>query len=177
MDLRNNRFDKRRRVEHVVPHNQYIKFNNVRVTDVDGDSNIMDIESARQLADSRGLDLVLIAEKADPPVCKITSLNKFLYERKQREKEQKKKQRENVRESKEIRMTLNIEQHDLETKVRNAKKFLDKNATVQITVTLKGRERGKQDMARQLLAKFAELCGTTLETVNNSGNRISAKLK
>lgn len=175
--MRNNRFDKRRRVEPVVPHNQFIKFNNVRVTDVDGDSNIMDIESARRLADSRGLDLVLIAEKADPPVCKITSLNKFLYERKQREKEQKKKQRENVRESKEIRMTLNIEQHDLETKVRNAKKFLDKNATVQITVTLKGRERGKQDMARQLLAKFAELCGTTLETVNNSGNRISAKLK
>ena len=74
-------------------------------------------------------------------------------------------------------MTLNIEQHDLETKTRNARKFLDKNDTVQITVTLKGRERGRQDVARQLLAKFAEMCNTTLETVQNSGNRISAKLK
>ena len=74
-------------------------------------------------------------------------------------------------------MTLNIEQHDLETKTRNARKFLEKNSTVQVTVTLKGRERGRQDAARQLLAKFAEMCGTTLETVHNSGGRISGKLK
>ena len=177
MALRNNRFDRRRRVEPVVPHNEGIRHPKVRVNDVDGVSNIMDTASAVKLAESRGLDLVLIAEKADPPVCKITSLNKFLYEKKQREKDQKKKQRENIKEQKEIRMTLNIEQHDLETKTRNAKKFLDKNAHVQITVTLKGRERGKQDMARQLLAKFAEMCETTLESVQNSGNRISAKLK
>ena len=74
-------------------------------------------------------------------------------------------------------MTLNIEQHDLETKTPNARKFLDKNDSVQITVTLKGRERGRsKDVARQLLAKFAEMCDTTLESVQNSGNRISAKL-
>ena len=175
--MRNNRFDRRREKKPVVPCNEMIRHPKVRVNDVDGESNIMTIQSAQHLANSRGLDLVLIAEKADPPVCKITSLNKFLYEKKQKEKEQKKKQRENVKQQKEIRMTLNIEQHDLETKTRNARKFLDKNDTVQITVTLKGRERGRQDVARQLLAKFAEMCDTTLETVQNSGNRISARLK
>ena len=175
--MRNVRFDKRRDKRPSVPTNEQIRFKIVRVADVDGESKIMQIQNAQQLATSRGLDLVLIAENADPPVCKITSLNKFLYEKKQKEKELKKKNRENVRQSKEIRMTLNIEQHDLETKTRNAKKFLDKNDAVQITVTLKGRERGRQDVARQLLMKFAEMCGTTLETVQNSGNRISAKLK
>jgi len=74
-------------------------------------------------------------------------------------------------------MGLNIDNHDLETKVNHARKFLDKNNTVIITITLKGRERGKQDMARQLLAKFAEMSNATLDTINNSGNRISAKLK
>ncbi len=175
--MRNQRQDRRRQRDPVVPHNEHIRFPTVRVNDVDGESKIMDIRAAQRLSNDRGLDLVLIAEKADPPVCKITSLNKFLYEQKQKVKEQKKKQRENFRESKEIRMTLNIEQHDLETKTRNAIKFLEKNSSVQITVTLKGRERGRQDAARQLLMKFAEMCGTTLETVNNSGNRISAKLK
>ena len=177
VELRNQRNDRRRPQKSVHPHNGDIRFPNVRVTDVDGKSLLLTIQEAQRLATSRGLDLVLIAEKANPPVCKITSLNKFLYEQKQREKEQKKKQRENFKDTKEIRMTLNIEQHDLETKTRNARKFLEKNSTVQVTVTLKGRERGRQDAARQLLAKFAEMCGTTLETVHNSGGRISAKLK
>ena len=88
--MRNNRFDRRREKKQEIPCNESIRFPKVRVNDVDGESIVMTIQSAQQLANSRGLDLVLIAEKADPPVCKITSLNKFLYEKKQKEKEQKK---------------------------------------------------------------------------------------
>jgi translation initiation factor IF-3 len=160
-----------------VISNERIKYDNLRVTMVDGQTAILSKKEALKIAESLELDLVLVTDKADPPVCKITSLNKYLYELKQREKEAKKKQRENKTEVKEIRMSLNIEDHDLEVKANNARKFLDKKATVLVTVTLKGRERGKQDMARQLLYKFAELTQTQLDNISNSGNRISAKLK
>ena len=160
-----------------VIYNNAIRYDELRVTMVDGETQIMSKKEAIDIAQSLELELILITDKAIPPVCKITSLNKFLYEKKQREKEAKKKQREHKAEMKEIRMGLNIDNHDLETKVNHARKFLDKNNTVIITITLKGRERGKQDMARQLLAKFAEMSNATLDTINNSGNRISAKLK
>ena len=73
--MRNVRFDKRRDKRPSVPTNEQIRFKIVRVADVDGESKIMQIQNAQQLATSRGLDLVLIAENADPPVCKITSFN------------------------------------------------------------------------------------------------------
>jgi translation initiation factor IF-3 len=173
--MKNNRFKREQPLQVIC--NEKINYDTVRVNDIDGESRIIDTKTAIRLAKSKELDLILIAENANPPVCKVTSLNKFLYEKKQKEKEQKKKQRENFIETKEIRMSLNIDSHDLETKTRNARKFLDKGASVQITVTLKGRERGRGDAARQLLAKFAEMCEATLNTVNFAGNRISAKIK
>jgi len=160
-----------------VVSNERIKYDTLRVTMVDGQTSILSKKEALNIAESLELDLVLVTDKADPPVCKITSLNKYLYELKQRDKEAKKKQRESKIETKEIRMGLNIEDHDLEVKANSARKFLDKKAIVLVTVTLRGRERGKQDMARQLLYKFAELTQTQLDNISNSGNRISAKLK
>jgi len=160
-----------------VVSNERIKYDTLRVTMVDGQTSILSKKEALNIAESLELDLVLVTDKADPPVCKITSLNKYLYELKQRDKEAKKKQRESKIETKEIRMGLNIEDHDLEVKANSARKFLDKKAIVMVTVTLRGRERGKQDMARQLLYKFAELTQTQLDNISNSGNRISAKLK
>ena len=160
-----------------VMANERISYNNLRVTMVDGTSSIMTKREALNIANQLELDLILITEKADPPVCQITSLNKFLYKAKQREKDQKKKQRESKVNIKEIRMGLNIDDNDLNTKVNNARKFLDKNATVIVTITLKGRERGKQQMAHQLLAKFAELAEARMESNNSQGNRISCKLK
>jgi translation initiation factor IF-3 len=172
--MRNNN----RNQQPFVIANERIKHDTLRVTMVNGDTQILTKSEALDIAVRLELDLVLVTEKADPPVCKITSLNKYLYEQKQREKEAKKKQRESKIETKEIRMGLNIDNHDLETKVNNAKKFLSKgNISVVITVTLRGRERGRQDMARQLLAKFAEMAHATLENVSNNGNRISAKIK
>ena len=171
------KFDNKRAASPDVVYNNAIRYDTLRVTMVDGAVEIMTKREAINIASSLELDLILVTEKADPPVCKIASLNKYIYELKQREKEAKKKQRENKIETKEIRMGLNIEDHDLEVKANSARKFLDKKAIVMVTVTLRGRERGKQDMARQLLYKFAELTQTQLDNISNSGNRISAKLK
>ena len=173
--MRHNKY--KRESQPKVMANERISYNNLRVTMVDGTSSIMTKREALNIANQLELDLILVTEKADPPVCQITSLNKFLYKAKQREKDQKKKQRESKVNIKEIRMGLNIDDNDLNTKVNNARKFLDKNATVIVTITLKGRERGKQQMAHQLLAKFAELAEARMESNNSQGNRISCKLK
>ncbi len=157
--------------------NNSIQAQTLRVNMPDGESIIMSRDDAIRNANRLDLDLVMIAENAEPPVAKLTSLNKYMYDIKQKAKEAKKKQRTSFTEQKEIRMGMNIDDHDLMVKVRSARKFLDKNNSVTITIQLKGRERGKQDMARQLLSKFAELSKSTLENVSFSGNRISAKIK
>jgi len=157
--------------------NNSIQAQTLRVNMPDGESIIMSRDDAIRNANRLDLDLVMIAENAEPPVAKLTSLNKYMYDIKQKAKEAKKKQRTSFTEQKEIRMGMNIDDHDLMVKVRSARKFLDKNKSVTITIQLKGRERGKQDMARQLLSKFAELSKSTLENVSFSGNRISAKIK
>lgn len=125
----------------------------------------------------QSLELVVINDKATPPVCKIVDLNKFLYERKQREKQAKKKQREAAVETKEIRMGLNIDVGDIQTKCRKIKQFLDKDNQVTLTVQLRGRERGKPELAVELLHKFADILDVGLDKINTNGNRISAKIK
>ena len=87
--MKNNRFKREQPLQVIC--NEKINYDTVRVNDVDGESRIIDTKTAIRLAKSKELDLILIAENANPPVCKVTSLNKFLYEKKQKEKEQKKK--------------------------------------------------------------------------------------
>lgn len=100
-----------------------------------------------------------------------------MYEQKQKEKADKKRQRENIVDQKEIRMGLNIDLHDLQTKANHAKKFLEQKAKVTVTVVLKGRERGRQDMARDLLNNFAELIEVEYETINSQNNRVIGRVK
>ena len=89
----------------------------------------------------------------------------------------KKKQRESIVELKEVRMGLNIETHDLETKANMARKFLDKNNKVTVTVVLRGRERGRQDLARELLNTFANILDIEYEQISTQNNRVSGKIK
>lgn len=148
----------------------------VRVT-VDGQAEILQLQEALDLAEEADMSLVLINEKAEPPVCKIVDLNKYIYENKQRAKNAKKKQREASVDLKEIRMGLNIGIGDIETKCNQIKKMLEKKCTVTLTVQLKGRERGKPNLAVELLNKFADMLNVELDTINTSGNRISARIK
>lgn len=155
-----------------ILYNNAIKSLEVRI-----DGEIVNTKQALYEARDQGLDLIVIAENAKPPVCRIMELNKYLYEQKQREKEAKKKQRENAVEQKEIRMGLNIDSGDIDVKCKNIRKMLEKKAKVTLTVTLKGRERGKQDLAINLLNTFAEKLEVELEGISRAGNKVSAKIK
>lgn len=157
--------------------NERIRHNEVRVSFPDGTSQILSTKDAIKEAQNLYLDLVLIAEKANPPVCKITDLNKHLYSIKQKEKLAKKKQRESIVELKEVRMGLNIDTHDLNTKANMARKFLEKNNKVTVTIVLRGRERGRQDLAKELLNTFASILEVEYEQISTQNNRVSGKIQ
>lgn len=160
-----------------VIYNDAIRVPQVRLTLEDGGTEIISTYNARKLADESDLDLIVISDKVSPPVCRIMDIGKYLYDQKQREKDAAKKARESVIEQKEIRMGLNIDKNDIDIKVTSIRKMLEKKCRVTLTVTLRGRERGKQEMARNLLLTFAEQLGVELEPFSMGGNRISAKIK
>jgi translation initiation factor IF-3 len=171
--MRNNKFQDPR---DSVVINERIKYSEVRVT-YQEQNNVMSIDAALSMAYDLGLDLVLVSEKASPPLCRVVDVGKYIYEQKQREKEAKKKQRESIIEQKEIRMGLNIDKNDLQTKANHVKKFVSEQAKVTVSVVLKGRERGRQDMARELLERFAQLASVEYEMINTQHNRVIGRIK
>ena len=106
------------------------------------------------MAFEKKLDLVLVAPNAEPPVCKIMNYGKYKFEQAKKEKEARKKQK--VLETKEIRVTPNIEQHDFEFKSKNARKFLEDGNEVKITVKFRGRELNYVKLGEEALNKFVE---------------------
>ena len=106
------------------------------------------------MAFEKKLDLVLVAPNAEPPVCKIMNYGKYKFEQAKKEKEARKKQK--VLETKEIRVTPNIEQHDFEFKSKNARKFLEDGNKVKITVKFRGREINYVKLGEEALDKFVE---------------------
>jgi translation initiation factor IF-3 len=113
----------------------------------------MSSKDALKLAREAELDLVKIAPTAKPPVCKIIDYGKFRYEQARKEKEARKKQK--TIELKEIRMTPNIEENDLNTKISAAKKFLEKGNKVKITLRFRGREMAHMNASKHILDDFA----------------------
>ena len=106
------------------------------------------------MAFEKKLDLVLVAPNAEPPVCKIMNYGKYKFEQAKKEKEARKKQK--VLETKEIRVTPNIEQHDFEFKSKNARKFLEDGNKVKITVKFRGRELNYVKLGEEALNNFVE---------------------
>ena len=117
---------------------------------------IVAIQKAQEIAVEKGMDLVKIAPQAKPPVCKIMDYGKFRFEQAKREKEARKNQR--VVEIKEIRLTPNIDIGDLNTKVKNACRFLKDGDKVKVSVRFRGREVTHSSLGQDLLHRFAELC-------------------
>ena len=111
---------------------------------------------ARRMAEEQELDLVKISPNAVPPVCKIMDYRKFCFDQKKREKEAKKNQR--VVEIKEIRMSPGIDTNDLNTKVKNAMKFLNDGNRVKVSVRFRGREMAHTSLGEQLLKQFGADC-------------------
>lgn len=114
------------------------------------------IKDALTLANYAGFDLVLISPNANPPVCKIMDYNKFKYESKKKQKENNKKQRETNLELKEYRLSVTIDVHDFDTRVRNSTKYLEKGHKVKVSIKFKGREMAHPELGRDVLLKFAE---------------------
>ena len=115
----------------------------------------MSPQEALEKAREEDLDLVLIAPNAKPPVAKIIDYSKYRYEMIRKEKEAKKKQR--VIEIKEVRLSPNIEENDLNTKAGAARKFLEKGNKVKVTLRFRGREMSHMAQTKHVLDDFAEL--------------------
>ena len=123
--------------------NEQIRDKEVRVIGEEGQQlGIMSSRDAMKLAKDAGLDLVKIAPTAKPPVCKIVDYGKFRYEQARREKE--------------LRLSPNIDTNDLNTKVNNARKFLEKGDKVKVTLRFRGREMAHMGASKHILDDFAE---------------------
>ena len=136
--------------------NGLIRDKEVRVISEDGEElGIMSSKDAMKLAREAELDLVKIAPKAQPPVCKIIDYGKYKYELARKEKEAKKKQK--TVEVKEVRLSPNIDTNDLNTKMNNAKKFITKGNKVKVTLRFRGREMAHMQQSKHILDDFAEM--------------------
>ncbi|MFW5781828.1 MAG: translation initiation factor IF-3 [Candidatus Muiribacteriaceae bacterium] len=153
--------------------NEKIRANEVRLINNDGSqAGIVPLPEAIEKAADEGLDLVEIAPKAKPPVCRIIDYSKFRYEQKKKEKEAKKKQKTVT--VKEIRLFPNIEDHDLEVKVNKAVKFLEKGDKVRFNLRFRGRQHAHRDLGIDLLDRVEEMLseyGKAEKNINH-GKRI-----
>lgn len=136
--------------------NENINFSKVQVVDSDGKKiGIMPRDKAIELAKDEGLDLVLVSPNPSNPVCKILDYSKYKFEMAKRAKESKKKQK--VIEIKEVRISPNIDKHDLEVKAKNASKFIEAGNKVKVTMRFRGRELNFVDKGKELMDEFLEL--------------------
>lgn len=135
--------------------NEQIRDKEIRVVDTDGSQlGIMPAKQALELAEQKGLDLVKIAPQAKPPVCKIIDYGKFRFEQSKREKEQRKNQR--VVDIKEVRLSLNIDTHDFETKKNHAVRFISEGNKVKASIRFRGREMGHPELGEEIMQRFAD---------------------
>jgi len=125
------------------------------VVDADGQQvGVMPVQEALALAEQRGLDLVEVAPNAKPPVCRLLDYGKYMYELQKKAREARKAQKQI--EIKEIRLRPKIGEHDLEFKIRDARRFLLKGHKVRFRVRFRGREITHPEVARRLLEGVAE---------------------
>src|SRR5690554_2398744 len=172
---RANRRPFKREAEHRI--NEHIRAFEVRVVGEDVESAVYPLKEALKMAADREVDLVEISPNAKPPVCRLIDYNKFLYERRRRDKEQKAKSKQS--EVKEIRFTPNTDDHDFEFKAKHAEKFLQDGHKVKCFVQFRGRSILFQDRGQLLLLKFAERLSEfgSLESMPKmEGRRIFAML-
>ena len=142
-------------IKQELPTNGQIRAKEVQLISETGDKlGIVPLARALELATEKKLDLVLVSPNSQVPVCKIMNYGKYKFEQAKKEKEAKKKQR--TQETKELRITPNIEEHDFGFKAKNARKFLEDGNKVKITVRFRGRELNNTKLGEQVLNQFIE---------------------
>ena len=141
-------------MEHQI--NEDIRDKEIRLIGADGDQlGIVSSQEALRIAIEKGMDLVKIAPQAQPPVCRIMDYGKYRFEQAKREKEARKNQK--TVELKEIWLSMNIEQHDFETKAGHAIRFLKGGDKVKVVVKFKGREMAHTELGYDIAKRFCSL--------------------
>ena len=142
-------------IKQELPITGQIKAKEVQLISDNGEKlGMLPIARALEIAEEKKLDLVLVSPNAQVPVCKIMNYGKYKFEQAKKEKEAKKKQK--IQETKELRITPNIEEHDFGFKAKNAKKFIEDGNKVKITVRFRGRELNNVKMGENVLNDFAK---------------------
>lgn len=137
--------------------NEEIREKEIRLLGPEGEAlGFMSSKEALELAEQKNLDLVMIAPTATPPVCRIMDYGKYRFEQAKRDKEAKKKQK--VIEIKEVRMSLNIDVHDFNTKVNQAVKFMTGGDRVKVSIRFRGRELAHTNLGNGVMDRFAQAC-------------------
>lgn len=146
--------EKRRNQRDLAQINENIRFPKVRVVDTDrGQLGVLSRDEALRLAEERELDLVLVSETADPPVCRIMDYGKYKFEQEKKAREAKKKQ--HTADVKEVKMRYKIDEHDYNVRVNQAQRFLKSGDKVKATITFRGREIQHANLAEDLLNRMA----------------------
>ncbi len=136
--------------------NEEIKFSQVQVIDENGEKlGKINTNQAIEMAEEKGLDLVLVSPNQDNPVCKMLDYSKYKFEMAKKAKEAKKKQK--VIEIKEIRLSPNIDKHDLEVKAKMASKFLEAGNKVKVSMRFRGRELNFINQGKEMMKGFQEM--------------------
>ena len=149
--------------------NENIRFKEVRLVGPVGEQlGIMTSAAALEYAYNRGLDLVLMAPNAEPPVCRVMDYGKYRFERDKKEKEARRNQQ--IVKVKEVQLSCRIDTHDFETRVNQARKFLQGGDKVKAVIRFKGREMAHLDMGRSVIDRFIEAC-------SDSGNNDKAPVQ
>jgi translation initiation factor IF-3 len=144
----------KRRTRDLPQINERIRFPTIRVIDTDGAQlGIMLPQEALRIAEEKDLDLVLLSDKAEPPVCRIMDYGKYKFEQEKKAREAKKKQ--HTADVKEVKMRYKIEEHDYKVRVNQADRFLKAGDKVKATITFRGREIQHSDLAEELLKRMA----------------------
>jgi translation initiation factor IF-3 len=152
--------DKSPRQRDLPQINERIRFPKIRAIDTDGTQlGVISPQEALRIAEEKELDLVLVSDKADPPVCRIMDYGKYKFELEKKAREQRKKQ--HTADVKEVKMRYKIEDHDYQVRVNQAVRFLKDGDKVKATITFRGREIQHSDLAEELLKRMA----TDLEEV------------
>lgn len=134
--------------------NNNIRFPRVRVIGIDGEQlGILDTRDANRMAEEQELDLVLVSETSDPPVCRIMDYGKFKFEQEKKARAIRKKQ--HTADIKEVKMRYKIDEHDYQVRVSQAKRFLNAGDKVKATINFRGREAQHVHLGQELLERMA----------------------
>jgi len=145
----------RRRQRDLPQINERIRYPKIRAIDTDGTQlGIIAPQEALRIAEEKELDLVLVSDKADPPVCRIMDYGKYKFEQEKKAREARKKQ--HTADVKEVKMRYKIDDHDYQVRVNAARRFLKSGDKVKATITFRGREIQHANLAEDLLKRMAK---------------------